>query len=247
MKIIGVIPSRYGSTRFPGKPLVDLCGKPMIWWVYNSVKKVKNLDEIYVATDDQRIFDVCKSYDMNVLMTKSTHMNCFYRLHEVSQLIKADKYILINGDEPLIEPEAIQSIVDETIKTDAYFLFSYRKLVDPVETLDTGNMKVVISGDKLLYLSRFPVPCPHKSVLFSYKKIVGLQAFAPEALEFFVNTAPGEIEQIEDIAELRWLENHKIVNCKEVFSNSISVDNPRDVKKVEKIIKERFENGFYKD
>ena len=239
MKVIGVIPSRYGSTRFPGKPLAEICGKPMIWWVYNSAKQVKSLDEVYVATDDKRIYDVCEKYNINVIMTKDTHMNCFYRMHEVAHKIQADRYIMINGDEPLIEPECIQTGVDEVVKTNADYLFSYRKLTNPAETMDSGNIKVVISDDKLVYLSRIPVPAPHKTVLFDYKKIIGIQGFSVGALDFFVNTPPGEIEQIEDIAELRWVENHKIVNCIEVFSDSVSVDNPRDIEKVTQIMKER--------
>lgn len=239
MKVIGIIPSRYGSTRFPGKPLAEICGKPMIYWVYNSAKQVQELDEIYVATDDIRIYEVCEKYNINVIMTRNDHMNCFYRMHEVAHKIHADRYIMINGDEPLIEPECIKTVVDEVIKTEADYLFSYRKLKNPVETLDTGNIKVVISDNKLVYLSRYPVPCPHKSVMFDYKKIIGIQGFSLEALDFFVNTQPGEIEQIEDIAELRWIENHKIVNCIEVFSDSISVDNPRDIEKVTQIMTNR--------
>lgn len=239
MKIIGIIPSRYGSTRFPGKPLAEICGKPMIYWVYNSAKQVHELDEIYVATDDLRIYEVCEKYNINVIMTRNDHMNCFYRMHEVAHKISADRYIMINGDEPLIESECIKTVVDEVVKTKADYLFSYRRLKNPVETLDTGNIKVVISDNKLVYLSRYPVPCPHKSVMFDYKKIIGIQGFSIEALDFFVNTPPGEIEQIEDIAELRWIENHKIVNCIEVFSDSISVDNPRDIAKVTQIMKNR--------
>jgi 3-deoxy-manno-octulosonate cytidylyltransferase (CMP-KDO synthetase) len=239
MKIIGVIPSRYASTRFEGKPLALIAGYPMIYWVYQSVKKAHGLDKIYVATDDMRIFNVCKEYGFDVLMTKNSHPNCVYRTHEVSQKIEADRYIQIGGDEPLIEPEAISSVVEEIKKTKADFLFSYRKLSSPVETIDTGNIKVVISDNRLIYLSRIPVPCPHKSIMFDYKKIIGIQGFSKKALDFFVNTPPGEIEQIEDIAELRWIENKKTVLCKEVFSNSISVDNPRDIEKVEAIMRER--------
>lgn len=239
MKLVAIIPSRYASTRFPGKPLVNLCGKPMIWWVYNSVKQIKDFDEIYVATDDDRIKNVCDSFGIKVMMTSKDHMNCFYRVHEVAHKVKADRYIMINGDEPLIEPSCIQKVVDEVKKTNATFLFSYRKLTNPTETIDSGNIKVVISNNKLVYLSRTPIPYPHKSVLFDYKKIIGIQAFSIDTLDFFVNTPPGEIEQIEDIAELRWVENGQVVNCIEVVSDSISIDNPRDVKKVEKILQER--------
>ena len=128
MRLIGVIPSRFASTRFPGKPLAIIMGKPMIWWVYNNVKLVKNLDEILVATDDERIFNVCRNFNMNVIMTKNSHQNCFYRMQEVAERIPADRYIMINGDEPLIEPACIQTIVDEVMKTNREFIFSYRKI-----------------------------------------------------------------------------------------------------------------------
>lgn len=242
MKLIGVIPSRYGSTRFPGKPLAQICGKPMIYWVYNSAKQVKNLETIYVATDDERIYNTCRELGLNVIMTANTHMNCFHRLHEVAHKIPADRYIMINGDEPLIEPQCIQTVVDKIIETKANYLFSYRKLTNAVEAMDSGNIKVVISNEKLLYLSRTPIPYPQKSVTFDYKKIIGIQGLSTDMLDFFVNTPPGEIEQIEDIAELRFIENGKTVDCVEVFSDSISVDNPKDIEKVTLIMEQRQQN-----
>ena len=251
MRLIGVIPSRFASTRFPGKPLAIIMGKPMIWWVYNNVKLVKNLDEILVATDDERIFNVCRNFNMNVIMTKNSHQNCFYRMQEVAERIPADRYIMINGDEPLIEPACIQTIVDEVMKTNREFIFSYRKLTEPVETNDPGNIKVVISKDRLIYLSRIAIPFPHKSVLYNYNKIIGIQAFSKDMLDLFVNTPPGEIEKIEDIAELRWIEAGCEVYAKEVISNSVSVDNPKDIEKVESIIKQRIKDDnaykFYEE
>ena len=238
MKILGVIPSRYASTRFPGKPLAIINGKPMIWWVYTALKQVQELDDIVIATDDQRIYDACRKFSFNVIITKE-HANCFYRVHEVSQSLNYDKYLMVNGDEPTIEPEEINKVIAKSREINPYYLFSYRKFTDPVEVIDTGNMKVIVSNNKLLYISRLPIPCPHAKSLFSYKKIVGVQVLSKEALEFFVNSEPGYIEKIEDIAELRWIENKKDIDCIELNSNSISVDNPRDIEKVEFIIKER--------
>lgn len=238
MKITCVIPSRYNSTRLPGKPLIEFCDKPMIWWVYNSVSKTKGLDKIIVATDDDRILETCKKYNIPAIMTSQNHENCFHRLHEVSNIIKSDKYLLVNGDEPLIEPTVIQEVINKILETNPYFLFTYRHFSDPSEVMDSGNIKVVTSNNKLMYLSRIPIPYPHKSTLFQYKKIIGVQAFSKEALDFFVNTPAGELEKIEDIAELRWIEKHKVVDCYEVNSKSISVDNVRDIERVVKIMKE---------
>ena len=98
MKIIGVIPARYKSSRFPGKPLADICGKPMIWWVYQQCKKVEELSEVYVATDDERIFQACQEYSINVLMTSIEHKTGTDRIGEVAEQIPADLYINIQGD-----------------------------------------------------------------------------------------------------------------------------------------------------
>ena len=106
MKIIGVIPARYESSRFQGKPLADICGKPMIWWVYQHASQVKYFDELYVATDDQRIYDACEKFDMKCIMTSTSHRTGTDRIGEVAEKIPADLYVNIQGDEPLMEPLA---------------------------------------------------------------------------------------------------------------------------------------------
>ena len=116
MKVIGVIPARYQSVRLPGKPLADICGKPMVWWVYQQAKKVKRLDSVYVATDDERIEEICKRFSMPVIMTTSAHPTGSDRLAEVAQKIEADIYVTIQGDEPLLEPETIVRDVEDTIQ-----------------------------------------------------------------------------------------------------------------------------------
>ena len=107
MKIIGVIPSRYESSRFPGKPLASICGKPMIYWVYRQAVKVKEFDDVFVATDDERIEEVCRQYEMKVIMTSKEHPTGTDRLGEVAKLIDADFYVNIQGDEPKIEDRKI--------------------------------------------------------------------------------------------------------------------------------------------
>ena len=111
MRVVAIIPARYHSSRFPGKPLADLCGKPMIWWVYNQVKKVSEIDEVYVATDDKRIEEVCNKQRINVVMTRDDHGTSTERVNEVAHKVDADLYIVINGDEPLIDPEIIRAII----------------------------------------------------------------------------------------------------------------------------------------
>ena len=110
MKIIGVIPARYSSTRFPGKPLADICGKPMLWWVYQQVKKIEAFEQVICAIDDERIQKICEKFNMEYVMTKNNHPEHISRIHEVSEKIKADYYMCINGDEPLISQECFNSL-----------------------------------------------------------------------------------------------------------------------------------------
>ncbi|MCQ2284704.1 MAG: 3-deoxy-manno-octulosonate cytidylyltransferase [Bacteroidales bacterium] len=239
MKIIGVIPARYQSSRFPGKPLADICGKPMIWWVYQQVCKVSELTEVYVATDDTRIKEVCESYGMNVVMTRNDHPDHIARIQEVSDKIAADLYVCINGDEPLISPQCISQAIPNNIN-EVFFSGAVRKLTDPVETIDPANIKVVISDTgRCLYISRTPVPFPKGTLLFSYHKYVGIECFSKTALNFFVNTPMGSLEKVEDIDHLRFLEHGKELNFTLVDSESISVDTPKDLEKVRTIIQQK--------
>ena len=114
MKVVGIIPARYASTRLPGKPLKDILGYPMIWWVYKRVRTVKELDEIYVATDDDRIKEVCEQYEIPVIMTSPDHPNGAMRLQEVSETVRADFYVQLNGDEPLINTDAIIAAMERS-------------------------------------------------------------------------------------------------------------------------------------
>ena len=117
MKIIGVIPARYRSSRFPGKPLADICGRPMIWWVYRQAKKVEQLDAVYVATDDERIQAACESYGIPVVMTSPDHPTGSDRVAEVAAKVEGDLFINIQGDEPLMDPDLIDALAERMIRT----------------------------------------------------------------------------------------------------------------------------------
>lgn len=241
-KIIGVIPARYKSTRFPGKPLADICGKPMIWWVYQQVTKVPELAEVYVATDDLRIRKVCEEYGMNVVMTRDDHPEHISRIHEVSENIGADMYVCVNGDEPLISPDCISSVIQSSMKKeDFFFLGAMRKLTDPAETIDPANIKIVMSQTgRCLYISRAPIPFPKGTLLFNYYKYVGIECFSKQSLDFFVNAEQGSLEKVEDIDHLRFLENYKELSFTLVDSESISVDTPKDLEKVILLIQQKY-------
>lgn len=237
MKIIGIIPARYKSTRFEGKPLADICGRPMVWWVYNQVMKVKKFDEVYVATDDERIEDKCKELGMNVIMTSDKHKTPTDRIHEVSQRIQADIYVSINGDEPLIDPKTIEAVIpNEKHDNEKFVANIITKIKDPVEVIDFTNLKVVTNENgEGMYISRSPIPYPKGSMNCIYKKHVGVYAFNKEALDFYANTKRGLVEQIEDIDLLRYLENHVKVKFIDIDCNTLSVDTPKDLERIREI------------
>lgn len=240
MKVIAVIPARYQSTRFPGKPLADICGKPMIWWVYNNIIKSKKIDAVYVATDDERIKNVCDEFDMGCIMTSSNHPNHISRVWEVSTNVEADYYICINGDEPLIDYKNVDKIIPKSKGLVKYFKGAYRILRDPAETIDGANIKLVLSNDgRCIYMSRMSVPFPKNTLMFHYKKYVGIECFSKEGLDFFNSTPMGEIEKIEDIDHIRFLENGKEIYFQEINSDSISVDTPKDLEKVRLLMKKK--------
>jgi 3-deoxy-manno-octulosonate cytidylyltransferase (CMP-KDO synthetase) len=230
MKTIGVIPARYASTRFPGKPLADICGKPMIWWVYQQVLKVKEFADIYIATDDKGIQDICNGENMKVIMTSKDHPDHISRIHEVSEKIPSDYYVCVNGDEPLIDPVAISKILPCKEQQGFYFGGAMRILSDPAETIDPGNIKLVVAKNgRCVYMSRTPVPFPKGTLFFQYNKYVGIECFTKDALDFFVSTEMGNNEKIEDIDHLRFLENGKELYFTRVDSESLSVDTPKDL------------------
>jgi len=238
MKIVGIIPARYKSSRFPGKPLADICGKPMLYWVYNQAKKVSLLDELYVATDDLRISDVCKSYNINVILTSDDHSTGTDRISEVAQRIKADLYINIQGDEPLIEPSTIEQAILPFFKNKELKitnLMTERK--DPVEVINFTIPKVITNKDNFgIYLTRSAAPYPKGKIDFKYYKQVCVYGFTPDALEFFNKSERGKIESIEDIEILRFIENGWKVKFVEVNSDTVAVDTPNDLQKVIKIM-----------
>lgn len=245
MEVLGVIPARYGSSRFPGKPLVDICGKPMVWWVYHQALKAQKLSKAVVATDDERIGDVCKQYGIPFIMTSSEHRTGANRLWEVSEHQKADFYVAINGDEPLIAPQnidlAIPEMVDQNIE---YGTNIITKMSDPAQVCDTSNIKVVFDVKmKALYMSRTPIPFPFKSIDYTYYKHVGVLGYNKKMLDFYNNSNPGNLEIIEGIDTLRFIDYGKELQFIETdISESLSVDTPMDLEVVRKKIKALGEN-----
>lgn len=237
MNIVGIIPARYNSTRFPGKPLADICGKPMIWWVYSRVLQVKQFSDVFVAIDDERIRKVCEDMDIKYMMTRNDHPEHISRIHEVSEKIQADLYVCINGDEPLISPHCIEQALPLHKPVGVYFGGAMRKMSDAAETLDPSRIKVVVSDTgRCLYITRASAPFPKGSLMFAYNKYVGIECFTKAALDFFVSTPQANLERIEDIDHLRFLEHGQELHFSYVDSESISVDTPKDLEKVKMLM-----------
>ncbi len=242
MYILGVVASRYASTRFPGKALADIGGKPMVWWVYQQALKAKKLDEVIVATDDKRIEDICIQYGLNVIMTSTDNKTTANRMYEVSNSINADFYITINGDEPMIDPAAIDVAVPDYIPQDIeYGTNTICAMDDPVDVMDASNIKVVFNDKKeALYMSRTPIPFPYGTLDFTYYKHVGVLGYNKKMLEFYQNSAPGYFEKVESIDTLRFLDyGKKLQFFIAEIEKSLSVDTPKDLEKVCRLMHEK--------
>ena len=245
MKIIGVIPARYKSSRFPGKPLADICGKPMIWWVYQQCKKVEDFEAVYVATDDDRIFEECKKLDVDVIMTSDSHPTGTDRIGEVAEKVQADLIVNIQGDEPMLEPETIKAAITPFyLNPDLQVTNLMTKIKDPVDCVNFTVPKVITNKDGIgIYLTRSTAPYPKGSIDYSYYKQVCVYGFKPEALKFFCDYGKkygkAKIEAVEDIEILRFIENGYKVQYVEVDSDTVAVDTVNDLEKVRKLIAAR--------
>ncbi len=249
MKIIGVIPARYKSSRFPGKPLADICGKPMIWWVYQQCKKVEDFTKVFVATDDEKIYQTCKSLDVEVIMTSESHHTGTDRIGEVARKITADLVVNIQGDEPLLEPDTIRAAIQPFYENPNLQISNLMtRITDPVEVVNFTVPKVITNKDGIgVYLTRSTAPYPKGSINYSYYKQVCVYGFKPEALQFYcdygMKYGKAKVEEIEDIEILRFIENGYKVQYIEVASETVAVDTPNDLEKVRKIVENKIASG----
>lgn len=240
MKIVAIIPARYKSTRFEGKPLADICGKPMVKYVYDTVKSMKELNEVYVATDDKRIYDMCLKNNIKVIMTPDNIDTPTERIYYVSEKMNFDYYLMINGDEPLIEKETINSVIPKKTTDSIYVANIMTTIKNAAEVIDYTNLKIITNErNEAIYISRSPIPYPKGSLEFTYKKHVGVYAYNKKALDFYHKTKRGINEKIEDIDLLRFIENNIVVNMINFDCETLSVDTPKDLEKVVEIVKKR--------
>ncbi len=241
MKILGVIPARYASSRLPGKPLADILGKPMVWWVYQAAKQSPLLDDLVVATDDERILAVCKEYGMNAVMTRADHDTPTARIQEVSCLIQADLYLQIMGDEPLIDPKAFALILPKELPDDPYYVAGVtNRMEHPADVIDFSNQKVVCNARReILLISRSPIPYPKGPADFEYEQLTGIQLFSKKALDFYAATPKSALEQAEENDLMRFIENGHTVHAVLSPYKTVSVDTPKDVDIVCDVLRQR--------
>lgn len=239
MKTIAVIPARYSSTRLPGKPLIDICGKPMIWWVYQQAKKVAGLDEVIVATENDIVVNTCKKYNMNYILTSSQHDTPTSRIYEVSTKTDYDYYAFISGDEPLIDTKSIEMVLSETKKGEAEIVNAMRKIYNISEALDPSNIKIVVNTEGyLMYVSRYAIPFPKGNLDIDYMKFVGIGVFSKKALEIYNNSPKSNLEKAEECDLIRFLDKNIKIKMVEIFAQSLSVDTTKDLEFVRKTLKE---------
>ena len=241
MKVIGVIPCRYKSSRFQGKPIAMICGKPMLWHVWNQAKKTKYVDKLIVATDDNRIYDVCYQYGIEPIMTSEDHKTGTDRVAEVAERIDGDVFVNIQGDEPMIDPSGIDVVVAEIINNDEESIANAFALIENKSDLINGNVVKVITSNTnyAIAYSRSPIPYPKESNPI-YKRQIGLYAIKRESILEFPLLNRGYLELSESIEMLRYLENGYKIKMVEVSdNNSIPVDVPDDVVRVESLMKNR--------
>jgi len=250
MKVAAIIPARYHSTRLPGKPLADIAGEPMIRWVYERAKKARLVDEVWVATDDERIHETVRSFGGNSRMTSADHQSGTDRVAEMARGTDWDLVVNVQGDEPLLDPTVVDRVVDCLLRNPAVRMATAKqKIASLHDLLNPDIVKVVNDRDGYaLYFSRAPLPywreawagidsirsVPLSSVIFKH---IGLYAYTREFLLLFSGLERTPLEKIEQLEQLRALEHGfriKVITC---TSDAVGVDSPEDLEKVRHMVK----------
>jgi 3-deoxy-manno-octulosonate cytidylyltransferase (CMP-KDO synthetase) len=240
-KVVVVIPARYGSSRLPGKPLVSLAGQPMIQRVYERAKSAQRADRVIVATDDERIVKVVQGFGGEARMTRPDHRTGTERVAEVAAHESGDVFVNVQGDEPLLDPAAVDTAVDALLEEpQAAIATVATPIKTPGDIMDPNVCKVVLDFDEnALYFSRAPIPWVRDNagkVQARHLKHLGLYVFRRDALLEYPTLPQGELERIEHLEQLRWLENGWKIRVAEVEHDAVSVDVPEDVARVEKLL-----------
>ncbi len=241
MKIIGVIPARYASTRFPGKPLTDIGGKSMIQRVYEQSKKSTRLTDVVVATDDSRIENHVKAFGGKVVMTNSSHQSgtdrCFEAIKNYG--LSADVIINIQGDEPFIRPEQVDLVASCFESSDVKIATLVKKINNYEELQNVNTPKVVLNKDgDAIYFSRQTIPLlrdkeQNKWLDFhTFYKHIGIYAYTSKSLAEITSLKQSTLELAEGLEQLRWIENGYKIRTKVTDFESIAIDVPSDLQKL---------------
>ena len=261
MNVLAVIPARYGSSRLPGKPLVRLAGKPMVQHVWERVCRAKNVSRVVVATDDERVVRAVREFCGEAFVTRSDHRSGTERVAEVAAQSQAEICVNAQGDEPLIEPAAVEAAVEAVASDPAVGISTLcTPIVNAADIADPNVVKVVLDarGDAL-YFSRAPIPCVREAAFpakagtggippgavgsapagLHHRKHLGLYAFRRRILLECAALPLGVLEQLEQLEQLRWLAHGYKIRVIETPYDSVSVDVPEDVPRVEKLLCEK--------
>lgn len=245
MNFIGIIPARFQSTRFPGKPLVLLGEKPIVQWVYENAKKV--LDEVYVATDDERIYRLVERFGGKAVYTSPNHLSgtdrCAEAAQEIAQKVKIDVVINIQGDEPFIRPEQLEGLKACFDAPEAEIATLIRPITNLDEITNVNRPKVVINNNQeAMYFSRSPIPfvrgCQPEEWLKrnTFYSHIGLYAYRYDILLELTRLPAGILEKAESLEQLRWLENGYRIRTTQTLFESIGIDTPEDLEQAQKFL-----------
>lgn len=235
-KVFIIIPARYDSKRFPGKPLADLYGKPMLFRVYEKAHKSKLAKKVMVATDNIKIKKVMEELYVPVIMTSKKHKSGTDRVAEVTKKLNADIIINLQGDEPLIDPRMIDQVISPLLKNKAIQMCTLKKEINKKEELKDPNIVKVVTdnNDFALYFSRYPIPFVKEKKVKIYKHI-GIYAYRKKFLLKINKIKTHNLEEAESLEQLRVLENGFKIKVVETKYDSLGVDVPKDLKKAKKM------------
>ena len=237
MLIIGVIPARFASVRFPGKPLSPLAGKPRVLHVWEAARSAKRLDRVVVATDDSRIADCVRDAGGEAMLTSPAAQSGTDRVAEVARTIPADAYVNLQGDEPLMPGENVDRVVETLLAGDRRAIATLAILAPPEAAGDPNTVKVAVARDgRALYFSRSAIPF-YRNGVPAYRKHLGIYAYRAAALAEVAALPPSPLEQAESLEQLRWLEAGYTIWVGEAAGDSIGVDTPADLAEAERRLK----------
>ncbi|MCE9557386.1 MAG: 3-deoxy-manno-octulosonate cytidylyltransferase [Armatimonadetes bacterium] len=237
MKCLIVIPARMASTRFPGKPLVDLLGKPMIQWVVEAALASGVGDAVVVATPDAEIMDACRTFGADAVLTRDDHASGTDRIGEVAETIVADVYVNVQGDEPLLPPESIRACATPLLEDSTVAMGSLFAVCEAEDIDNTAVVKVVTDRKGFaLYFSRHAIPFARNARPTAVKRHVGVYAYRREAVQAFTGWPVGDLEAAESLEQLRFLENGVRILMSEGRGTEMGVDTPEQAESVRKIL-----------